>query len=253
MKKRLRDLGIMLMLIGATAVSDHTFAQNTIKSGEWVFKPKIQLTNNLYPMEILSFVLIQTEHRWNLANSLETPTGKAKVRYWDWRWRNYALGFSCEYQPFGYGFGVEFGLNYEKQSMYIKFPDAEDYSPFVKHMTVPSAMVYYKTGGISDKHWIVGAGTSFDWTFKATRTFNSTKEVNNGFTPALYLAYQFPEVSDNRGIKQYLADWTIYLKIEKQFYNFFNEDYSFNGIQPYNGWETNRSFITIGVKMKLFL
>ena len=251
----------MLMLIGATAVPNNTFAQNTIKSGKWTFYPEIKLTNSFYqglisiPTTVMAavdgyrhpYLYPEFTRQWSLFNSVKTPMGKAKVRYFDWRFRSYSIGYRAGYMPELSPIGFSFGLDYEKRSLNIKLPGESKYSPYTKHMIVPSVTVNYVLGDVTSNfsNFIVGAGASYDYTFKAHRKLDSKDAVNNGFNLITQLGYKFND--DKAEIFDYGGFITVWLRYEHTLYNFFNEDYTVGGIKPYEGWKSKLGYISLTI------
>lgn len=84
-----------------------------IKRGEWDFGPVITTTNSLYGLllngagaTIKSPWYPSVFNRWSVMQSVHTPYGHAKIKYFDWELRNIAVAYRVSYQskvnPFEY-------------------------------------------------------------------------------------------------------------------------------------------------------
>lgn len=252
-------------MIGAMAAAALALPQKAISQisrGEWAFSPVITVTNNVYGLAYGLLLNTATRYAWMpdvesrfaAPQSLDTPMGNAKISYWDWELRNIAAGYRVTYMSKTSPFGFSFRLNYEKRGLRTTLPEGliapvrasatDEHDPnyvyFNRQTISPELLLRLRFGNYinSTINPIVEIGGSYNFAIACKGLSSSTKSVNDGFRGVIGL-----------GIGNTETHFQATLRYEYDFYNWFNEDYTSDGVtHPYKGWETKLGAVMLNVR-----
>ena len=228
-------------------------AQQLLRSG-WEIHPTISLTNSLYNLSTGSFYKLYVDdavdgnstvgyrfipafqQKWRLSQKIETPLGKAKVKYFDWGLRSFSLGYAFGFQSFTGPLGFVMELNYEKQNWKAKLPTNDDYINFSKQMFAPEVCLRFRLGARESLlNFVLEPGVKYNHAFKAYGEYNDKNYVNNGVTGIFGLGY-------------YRKDYHIIgtIRYERDFFDYFNQDFvAPDGSKPYQDFTTKHGLLNI--------
>ena len=237
----------LLSLCLAFFLSVPSTSDAQIKRGEWDFCPVSTTTNSLYGL-LLNGLGVGSQlpwfpnvfNRFSVMQSIDTPNGKADVKYWDWELRNIAVAYQVAYQSKLTPFGASFRVGYEKRGLRTTLPD-ESKQYFNRQMINPTLMLQLRFGDYIGNRInpIVEIGGSYDFVFACKGLTNDKKSVNSGFHGIAGIG-----IGDTNTHMQYT------IRYEHDFYNWFNEDYTPDGgkTHPYKGWKSKLGYLSISVR-----
>lgn len=250
---------IVLLLLALVAWSN-SFAQ--VERGLWDYGPVISTTNNAYGffaenIKMYAFgsagesgVNFLNNNRWwiptfrsriDVLKSISSPNDDYKIKRTDWGIRSISVGYHVGYMSYVFPLGFDLQLDYEKQNWKLKNLGNDTYKNCAKNMVVPTALLKARIGDFTRDqfNFFLEGGAKYNYAFKTRGYYNDVKSTNNGFTGVLGMGVINPRTHTS-----------IALRYEHDFYNYFNTDYSPDGIiKPYEGFKTKHSsldlFVTI--------
>lgn len=229
-----------------------------IKRGVWEYGPVLTTVNNPYGwvaenLKVFGFasgeergIEFWNNNRWwipsfrsrfRFPQSINSPMGDVKQKYANWGFRNYAVGYHFGYLSYTSHIGYDVQLDYERQTWRAKFPGRSDYTNYSKQMVVPTLLVKTRLGDfVKNKYnFIAEAGVKYNYAFDAKGDYNDTESLNKGFTGVFGV-----------GLINSYTHFTIQLRYEYDFFNYFNEDFSPDGIlKPYEGVKTKHGALNL--------
>lgn len=230
-----------------------------VKRGLWEYGPVMTTVNNPYGwvaenLKAFGFssageqgVEFWNSNRWwipsfrsrfDVMRSMDAPVGDVKVKWANWGFQNYAIGYHFGYLSYVSRIGFDIQVDYEKQTWRAKFPEMAAYRNFSKQMVVPTFLLKSRLGDfVKDRfNAIIEVGAKYNYAFKAKGDYNSTKSVNNGVTGVVGV-----------GIINTHTHFTIQLRYEHDFFDYFNKDYSPTGttLKPYEGYSSKHSTLNL--------
>lgn len=236
------------------------------------YTPVVSFVNSLYP-EIPPFLLglaqgisqdrdsYYIERAWipffmnkYRLQSIKTPNGKAKLKWWDWGLKNYSIGYNVFYVPKLKHIGLNFSLNYERSVITCMLPNETEYRDYRKNMIVPKIALVFRIGDafdLSKIKFFLKLGCSYDYTFAFKGKYNDKKSVNNGFAGILSFSCQ-----GLSGGAYEASFWQIFermsINYEHKFYNYFNSKFSPDGTSyPYKDYKSNFGFLYLSTTVIL--
>lgn len=173
-------------------------------------------------------------HRANIINKLEFDNGKASVypKGWgfdgiDWRLLNYTVGYHLGYLSRVSPFGFDIQASYSQDGFRVRMPSDEKAQNVVKKMVSGTALLRirmgkYETASINP---VLEIGGRYDHAFHYhDNTIDDKDAVNNGFTGIVGLGF----TTTNSHVS-----WS--LRYEHAFYDYYNKDFTFNGVPIFSG------------------
>ena len=153
----------------------------------------------------------------------------ADIKYWDWSFKNLALGYAFGYTSFEAPLGFIAELNYEKQTWNAKLPLNSDYVDFTRHSFAPEACLRLHLGG-DIKEFIsvlIESGIRYNLAFGANGDYKNKDCLNSGITGIFGIGYI------------YLSLFSFSIRYEHDFFDFFNQDFAApDGTCPYKDFTT---------------
>ena len=235
-------------------ISNQNKAQVT--RGLWEYGPVITTTNNGYGwfaenIKAFGFAVGEAGEFWNnnrwwipsfrakfdVMKSVDSPNDDIKVKWWDWGVRNFSIGYHVGYLSYIYPIGFDLQIDYEKQNWRMKSTVQDDYTSYDKQMIVPTLLLKTRIGDFTNKkcNVIVEAGAKYNYAFRARGEYNDVESINNGFTGVIGL-----------GLINSYSHFTMQLRYEHDFFDYFNQDFSPNGIiKPYDGVTTKHGTLNL--------
>ena len=234
-------------------------AQRRAITNKTDYTPVVSFVNSLYP-EILGFAQeisrdgdsYYIKRAWipSFVNkyrlqSIKTPNGKAKLKWWDWGLKNYSIGYNVFYVP---------KLNYERSVITCMLPNETEYRDYRKNMIVPKFALVFRIGDafdLSKIKFFLKLGCSYDYTFAFKGKYNDKKSVNNGFAGILSFSCQ-----GLSGEAYEDSFWRFFeqmsINYEHKFYNYFNSKFSPDGTSyPYKDYKSNFGFLYLSTTVIL--
>lgn len=224
--------------------------QGTVKAqvtrGLWEYGPVITTTNNCYGwiaenLKVYGFASADQEgvefwnkNRWwipsfrsrfDVVKDIDTSDGDVHVRWWDFGLKNYSIGYHAGYLSYIYPVGFDIQIDYEKQNWRAQFPGQDEHINFDKQMLVPTLLLKTRIGDFTSNkyNFIIEGGAKYNYVIRAKGEYNDVKSINSGFTGIIGL-----------GIINSYTHFTLQLRYEHDFFDYFNKDFSPDGIfRPY--------------------
>ena len=269
----------ILLLVVFLTTALYSYAGNPLRRGYFDFGPKVEFTDNLYATPAVSFVsgfimgldgylsgtpgvfsyLVPHSGctRFLLQNAISTPDGDAKMKWWDWKMRNHAIGYYFAYQPTVSHLGYNIELDYERQSRMAMLPGMEDFSEFSKSMVTPGLTLQYQFSDLIESSASVTlvVGAKYNYAFKCSGLSDDVHSVNNGFTGTIGLGFavtpQKTDLLESNSDLDTLTYFNFRLMYSRDLFNYFNTDYvNEAGIKPYEGWGSKYGYLTLSSYMK---
>lgn len=243
MRKKILIMWILLL-------ESITVIKAQISRGEWTLGPIISTTNNFYGniAECLIFGNIPLlskdatylwRNRWWIPYSysryavlqkINTPLGKASIKWWDWGLVNYSVGYHCGFIPKFFPVGFDIKVDYERKGMKVKLPQGTKYITYSKQMIVPTFLLKIPLRNYLENSLIpiVEIGGSYDFSFHCKGEYSDRKSINDGLTGIIGL-----------GLGNSESHIAFSFRYEYDFYNYFNRNFTPDGkTYPYQGWKT---------------
>ena len=247
-------ISLLLLLIGGGEFAVR--AEGLLNKSGWSYSPVITTTNNVYgnvantlfgsipffTSDPSSFYthnrwwIPQTLTKWDVLNSIDTPAGKASTKFWDWGLTNYSIGYQVGYMSRMFPLGFSAQVDYERRATKAKMPGMEHYTRYAKQMVVPTVLLSCRFGDYATRNYNIVAeiGGSYDYTFKCKGDYTDTESVNNGFTGIVGIGYV-----------NTLSHVSVSLRYEHDFYDYFNTDFTVDGMKPYEGIQTKHGQLAV--------
>lgn len=249
-----RGLSMMLLFLLFTCGA----IKAQVKRGLWEYGPVMTTVNNPYGwvaenLKAFGFssageggIEFWNNNRWwipsfrsrfGVPQSIESPAGTVKQKYANWGFRNYAVGYHFGYISYVSHIGFDVQVDYERQTWRAKFPGETQYTNYSKQMVVPTVLLKTRLGDfVNDKYnFIAEAGVKYNYAFDAKGGYSDTKSINDGFTGVWGI-----------GIINSYTHFTMQLRYEYDFFNYFNEDFSPDGAtMPYDGVKTKHGVLNL--------
>ena len=200
-----------------------TVAKNTLwKDGSW--------QNYLWPA---------VNYRANIFQKMEFANGKARINpklfglsHIDWAFRNYSLGYRFGYMPKTTPIGFEVEADYIQEGYQVRMPDNyEVQQSIIKRMLSGQVVMKYIFGDNLQKRnqiksqFLVELGGGYQYALHYhDKQIHDKDAVNNGFIGILGAGVSFPQINS-----------TITARYEHSFYDFYNDDFLYNGQPIYKG------------------
>jgi len=214
--------------------------QAAAQDGYWELHPLIATTNSIYgPIvaPILGGVSMMNESRFipqvkpkfRILQKIKTPLGNADIKYWDWSFKNLALGYAFGYTSFEAPLGFIAELNYERQTWDAKLPLSSDYVNFTRHSFAPEACLRLHFGGDIEEFIsvLIESGIRYNLAFGANGDYKNKDCLNSGITGIFGIGYL------------YLNMFCFSIRYEHDFFDFFNQDFAApDGTRPYKDFTT---------------
>lgn len=227
-----------------------------IQRGLWEYGPIITTTNNaygwvaenlkVYGLASCDAINFLNQNRWwipsfrsrfDVVKDIDTPAGDVRVKWADWGLKNYSLGYHIGYLSYVYPIGFEFQIDYEKQNWCSKFPGQEDYKDYEKQMVVPTLLLKTRIGDYTDNTFnvILEAGAKYNHVLSAKGDYDDVESLNNGITGIFGV-----------GIINSYSHFTIQLRYEHDFFDYFNKDFSTTeSLKPYEGVKSKHGTLNL--------
>lgn len=250
MKKSLIVLFSLFLMQGAVKAQ--------VRRGLWEYGPVITTTNNGYGwgaenLKAFAFALAEeggvmfwNKNRWwipsfrarfDVLKDIDTPAGDVDVKWADWGLRNFSVGYHFGYLSYISPIGFDVQVDYEKQNWRSKFPGQDDYANYEKQMLVPTVLIKTQIGDFATNklNVIIEAGAKYNYVLSARGDYDDVKSLNNGFTGVFGV-----------GIINSFSHFTIQLRYEHDFFDYFNKDFSPNGtLKPYEGYSSKHGTLNL--------
>lgn len=183
---------------------------------------------------------------------LETPYGELKPKRFRWWGGNYSMGIKGGYMSYNIPLGFYVGVYYSHQRWEVEMPGTDYYTQFNKSMICPEAILRFRFGSYYDSKIcpLLDIGGCYNYAFKSNNkswqvpssgiSVAPSKDldvVNNGYTGILGIGVLFPSSHIN-----------LMLMYRHDYYNYFNNNYTINGVKPYDGWKTQRGALSLAVE-----
>lgn len=183
-------------------------------------------------------------YRANIVQSMDFPEGKATVypkawglSNWDWKLNNYSVGYHVGYLSRIYPIGFDLQADYIQDGYKIKMKGADEKKTIVKRMFSATALLKvrllkYDANRINP---VIELGGGYHYAFHYhDDVINDKGAVKNGFTGIIGIGFTNTETH---------FSWS--LRYEHSFYDFYNEDFVYEGVPVFAG--TKSTFGKLGV------
>lgn len=104
-------------------------------------------------------------------------------------------------------------------------------------MLVPTVLIKTRIGDFATNklNVIIEAGAKYNYVLSARGDYDDVKSLNNGFTGVFGV-----------GIINSFSHFTIQLRYEHDFFDYFNKDFSPNGtLKPYEGYSSKHGTLNL--------
>lgn len=231
-------------------------AKAQVTRGLWEYGPVVTTNNNAYGwvaenLKTYGFASASAVNFWNknrwwipsfrsrfdVVKDIDTPNGDVKVKWADWGMKNYSLGYHFGYLSYVSPIGFDVQVDYERQNWKSKFPDMDEYKNFEKQMVVPTVLLKTRFGDFTRNTFnvILEAGAKYNHVLSAKGDYDDTKSLNNGVTGVFGV-----------GVLNSLSHFAIQLRYEHDFYDYFNKDFTPDGIiKPYENVTSKHSSLNL--------
>lgn len=248
-----KSITLLLFLLLFTGV-----VKAQISRGEWSYGPVITTTNNFYgnlaqtlifgniPFLASDSEAFMLNNRWWIPSSwnkytimqkVETPMGKMSAKWWDWKLKNYSVGYHIGYMPKSFPVGFDFQVDYERKGMELKLSGANNYTSYSKQMVTPTMLLKIRLGDYASNRLnpIVEMGGSYDYAFSCKGDFTDINSINNGFSGIIGIGFVNTE-----------THLSVILRYEHDFYDYFNQKFTPDGtLCPYKDCKTAFSCLSV--------
>lgn len=226
-----------------TMFGNKSFGQETL----WEFHPVITVSNPFYGCVAMPFATAYSfMHRHPLVpivrmaiptkETISTPKGEAQINTMDWKFKNFAIGYTvgCMPDPEETPLGFQFTINYERQNWEAMLPGYSRYIDFTRQSIAPELNLRLTLGNFYIG-FIGEAGGRYNIALKATGEYIDKKTVNEGFT-VFY------------GVGFNLFGCVVSVRFEKDCFDYFNQNYiAPNRLKPYKDFTTKHHCLSINI------
>ena len=188
----------------------------------------------------LKYIIPGFRYRANLFQKLEFANGKARIhpKLWgfshiDWKLRNYGIGYKFGYVPKNKHLGFEVEADYIQDGYEVRMPDNnyEVEQSITKRMFSGQLLLNYRFGNYVSQSSIcqfkLELGGAYNYAFHYhDNEINDRDAVNNGFVGIIGLGFTLPKFNN---------DLSLGIRYEQPFYNFYNDEYIYNGQKIFAG------------------
>jgi hypothetical protein len=209
-------------------------------------------------------------NHWALPLSMNSPMGKVDIKHRENRifpLNNIAtsdiyFGIKGIIRNPQSRLGGFFFLDYRNKGFDMKYPGEDEFKTHISQAISPAAGLRLSLGNLANKFkWVLEAGAAYNYNFKYKGSFdNDLKVINNGISGIYGFGFEFSsgrrnDITSNDVIfgtsthhkvessKNFY--WSMTLQYRQDYYDFFNNNFSSGGIQPYQGFKNNFGYIAI--------
>jgi hypothetical protein len=213
-------------------------------------------------------------NHWALPLSMESPDGKVDIH----RRKHHLSPFATSDFYLGVKgivrnpqsrLGGFYFIDYRNRGFDMKYPGDNDYKTHIAQSVSPAAGLRLSIGNMMNPlNWVLEAGVAYNYNFKYSGSYNNDlKVVNNGFSGIYGFGFEYSSgrrntVNNNELYRSldampqrntYVSNpfyCTMTLQYRQDYYDFFNNNFSTGGIQPYKGFHSNFGYIAITLTFK---
>lgn len=143
-------------------------------------------------------------------------------------------------------------LDYKNKGFEMKYPGETEFKTHAVETIAPALGLRFNTGDFTKSFaWLFEVGAAYNHNFKYSGSYNDDKKVvNNGITGIYGFGFEFrPGGRDNRS--EYTTKdsyFSMTIQYHKDHYDFFNNNFSPNGIStPYKGFTNNFGYVALNM------
>lgn len=239
--KKMKLVKLFCIILFLTISVKKTVGQEVI----WGFHPVVTVSNPLYglvTMPVASTFCFLYRHplipivktRFIKTQKISTPQGDAEVKTIDWKFKNFALGYTieCLPDPEENSLGVRFSVNYERQNWEAKLPGSSRFIDFTRQAITPEIDLTVTLGNFT-VGFVTEAGCRYNYALKANGEYNDKNYVNNGITVLYGFGFEF-------------LSSALTFRYEHDCFDYFNQDFRApNRTKPYKNFTTKHNYFSL--------
>ncbi len=247
----------LILILILVAISFEGVSQ--IKDNQFIFYPRLGITRSFsrfhLPLQMQqngNDIEVKEAHAGSFWKAL-IDENAPKYEFGDWY-----VGLKVLLIRPRSHFGGFFYLDYKNKQFKMKYP-SEEYKKHVAHAIAPALGLRINTGNFTQTfHWVLDIGCAYNFNFQYKGSYDNKLDIiNNGFSGILGVGFEFMSGrrNENTNNKTEIATANQYfsmtLQYSKDLYNFFNSEFSPDGIiYPYKGFKNNFGYIGFTITIR---